>query len=267
MRIVERFSVGKLKASDGTEDRLVMGPNVCGVVDGARGPKHQNPDLLAGILERAVSFLAHDAERMSATRAVDRLTEIVREAKKGASDAPLTHTGGFVFCVYNARAREVWRVGDCAYAIDGSVRSNPIEAEAVGAQQRALMIRSRLARGESAAEIMADPAYRMLLVAHLDAQLHFANRADEPYGFGVVNGAAVPECFVQIESVAHSASEVVITSDSYPRPANTLAEAEGELARLLTLDPMCIGQNLGPKGMEPSMTTYDDRTYIRIDVR
>lgn len=268
MKIIEQQSRGKLKTSAYNEDRVVIGPNVVGIVDGSRGPMYLERDMIENILSDSVALLSTLSDESDTETTISSLTEICAHHKKAMGlDAPMTHTGGFVFCIYIKSKRQIWQVGDCAYSVDGKIVSNDIAAETIGSRQRALIIRSRLLQGEAPMEIMKDPKYDQLIDEHLDAQLHFANRdEDAGFGFGVINGQPVPSSFIRVASLSKDARELVIVSDGYPEPTATLLKAEQKLAKMLETDPLCVGMNIGPKGLGPDRISYDDRSYVRLSL-
>jgi hypothetical protein len=57
--------------------------------------------------------------------------------------------------------------------------------------------------------------------------------------------------------------EVVITTDGYPEPAPTLAEAERLLAERLARDPLML-EPPETKGKRPAANSFDDRAYLRV---
>ena len=60
-------------------------------------------------------------------------------------------------------------------------------------------------------------------------------------------------------------TEVVLSTDGYPAPAPTLAQAEAELAELLIRDPLRIDRaHPGTKGRRPGQASFDDRAYVRL---
>lgn len=265
VKVLEAFQQRKLVDNSYSEDRTFIGETTIGIIDGARGPLFRDPGLLAGLLGAAANYLSQLDGQTDAQEGVHHLTQLAKTHKDCAgAPAPLSHTGGFVFCVVHTARREVWRLGDCGYAIDGSDRAAQIEAESVGAKQRALILRSQVVKGLSVSDVMTNADYDSLIDTHVDAQMHFANQASDAYGFGVINGAPVPQQFVEVEPIPIGVQEIVVTSDGYPRASATLAGAEALLDRYLREDPLCIGVNMGPKGLGPGRRSYDDRSYIGI---
>lgn len=68
---------------------------------------------------------------------------------------------------------------------------------------------------------------------------------------------------VRVWSVPDGA-EVVLASDGYPELCCTLEESEERLCAVIAEDPMCVGRNIGTKGIMDGMESFDDRGYVRI---
>jgi len=103
----------------------------------------------------------------------------------------------------------------------------------------------------------------MMMLPLLETQHVFRNRDDSPYGFGAIDGTKVPRRFRERFPVT-GASAVVMASDGYVEPAESLEEAERHLARLLREDPLRLGPPPGTKGCAPGATSFDDRAYLRL---
>jgi hypothetical protein len=69
---------------------------------------------------------------------------------------------------------------------------------------------------------------------------------------------------VVVHPVPEEIDELVIASDGYPFIGETLAASESELARLLAIDPWCVAELAGTKGVRPGQVSFDDRAYLRV---
>lgn len=265
IRVLEEFTEGKHKKSCYSEDRLICSEHAIGVIDGARGPDYKGTDVVTAFLDETVELAKQIHLETNLTDFVTKLTHIVRAKKDRAGIKKIKTTGGLVFCIYLIERREMWRVGDCIYAVDGRVTENPCLAETVCAQARASIIKSWRAFGRTADDIMRDAAYDNIIDPLLDAVCLLMNEANHQLGFGAVNGEPVPEKF--IECVPIERGDVIeICSDGYPSPMGSLEASENELRRLLEIDPMCIAENIGAKGLGPDRRSYDDRSYVRFSL-
>ena len=259
--ILDRFSLGKLDGDGYSEDRLIVGAGAVGVIDGSRGPDYRNTDVLAEILAQGVEAFEAAHEPLAT---LDGLAGMARAVKARAGIETMGTTGGFVFCVYVAARREIWRLGDCLFAIDGRVSENSFVPEGKVAAARAGFLRTLLELGASPEEVMADPGYDSLIDPMLRRLCLFLNDGEHPFGIGAITGDPVPERFLEVVPVP-AGSVVEISSDGYPGLEGSFTATEARLQALLAADPMCIGENLGAKGLGPGRVSYDDRSYVRFE--
>ena len=95
----------------------------------------------------------------------------------------------------------------------------------------------------------------------------WANR-DEPFGYGVINGTPVPEKYIYRKEVSSLVKEIILVSDGYPHLIvnNNInfGESEENLAYLLSIDPLCVNQLQGKKGLIKNNLAHDDRTWLTI---
>jgi len=59
---------------------------------------------------------------------------------------------------------------------------------------------------------------------------------------------------------------LVLATDGYPVLMPNLKDSEQALHQLLLEDPLCIGPLLGTKGMRPGNKSFDDRTYLKLEI-
>lgn len=261
--LLEQFTQGKDTAGY-SEDRLVTGPHVFGVLDGSRGPLDISKDAITQILDDAVAHVAAMPADQDFATLVAELDEItaVKKAALGVTDH--RRTGGFVFCLYAAGSNEIWRVGDCKFRTAGRVVENGFEAEEICANARAMVLKSWLANGITPEDIMASKDYLGVISDLLYAESSFLNRPGDPMTVGAVIGGGVSDVF--LERFTPDPGHLVITSDGYPTVLDTLAATEAALAETLATDPLCIDQNRQCKGLGPGLLSFDDRSYISADI-
>lgn len=75
-----------------------------------------------------------------------------------------------------------------------------------------------------------------------------------------------PQGLIKKIDVPENVNYLSLASDGYSRIFSTLKETEDELERLLKIDPLCINENLGTKGRMEGNNSYDDRTYIKVEI-
>jgi hypothetical protein len=263
LSVLERFSQGKSLCGY-TEDRIVDGSAFMGILDGSPGPLGTGQAMITAILDQAVARLEAMQTPPEFAQLVELLTADASAAKAAAGVQDLRRTGGYVFCLFVPARGEIWRVGDCKFLNNGWSEPSHFPAEELSAKVRAMMIEARLADGYSVDEIMAQPDYDTLIAAQLADQSRLLNRVDHALSIGAINGTAVP---LDLQNTyGAQAGRLVITSDGYPQVADTLAETETRLKTLLTVDPLCIGANLQCKGMRKNRLSFDDRSYLSLEL-
>ncbi len=276
LRVVERFVVGKHGDPDRCEDLILVSGRFGAVLDGATDNHAVTFNGVAPgrfAVQVCAETIAALPDSIDARAAVDRLTAALGRTaavarRDGPADALKPARPALSMIVYSAVRHEIWRVGDCAFLIDGD-GDNPeslIDLAAIGA--RSAYLHSLLAAGVSRDALLDDDPGRALIAPLLRAQRALGNRDDDnPYAFGCIDGTPVPDRFLDVIAVPVEADEVVLASDGYPELRPTLAESERLLADILAEDPLCISRNPATKGLGPGQVSFDDRAYLRLAVR
>lgn len=255
IRYIEHFTVSKRADGTGNEDRLVMMPELCAVIDGATR-KSETAGLTGGDIAQAIAaYLAADPDFATLPALVEQLTAHLDALR--AQDTRPDQRPSATLLLYSARLQQIIRVGDSHLRIGDETYLGQKAVDIVLSEMRSLYLRlSGAVPGET------DPG-RALILPVLKLQHHLQNNADfADYGYGCLDGTAVPESFFEIWDVP-AGTEVVICSDGYPAPARDLASAEADLARLLEQDPSCIDLHKSTKGLAPGLISFDDRSYLR----
>lgn len=163
--------------------------------------------------------------------------------------------------VLNVKKREVWFVGDCLCLIDGILYEYPKPEEEINAQKRSEYIQKLLEEGRATVEgLRIKDIGRDSIKNELRSCCERQNR-----DYAVINGMDIPENLIHVVSVA-DAKEVVLASDGYPILKRTLEESERELERIIKNDPLCIDIYKATKGVMKGYKSFDDRTFVRIDL-
>lgn len=303
MRVIEQYTIGKSTTTP-SEDAVVVTPYYAAVIDGAtpktefRYPNGETPGHRAArLLANAVKQLPPDAE---ASSAIAMLNSTLHEENLEAANRP---TASIV--IFAALRREIWMVGDCLHAwveedevcnsashnckelreIDNSAShiceevlqmgsktlhtcKNPKQIDNILSQWRGDIIRSLLSRGVCREEdiVRNDPG-RNIIQPQITRQVRYQNMdAAHPLAFGVLDGETIPSRFIICHPIPEKAKQLILATDGYPTLLPTLDETETELKRLLENDPLCIGPLAGTKGVKPGNISYDDRTYLRLEL-
>jgi hypothetical protein len=260
MRVVEQFVLGKRADPALCEDAIVVTAGFAAVVDGATDVSGRLHDGVSG--GRWAMAACAEAVRalpagVDAYAAVEALTGALAGGSEPANERPTASV-----TVYSAARREIWQVGDVGFRFAGlpGAGEQPRKlVDEVAAAFRAAVLAAEDAAGDRGA---GDPG-RIAARALISRQGFLCNTIG-PYGYAAIDGRPVLRSMIVIHDVPPG--ELIIASDGYPVIEPTLAEAEATLARLLELDPRCVAELRGTKGLEAGQVSFDDRAYLRLVV-
>lgn len=248
------------------EDVLLLGAHHVGIFDGctskrAHWPLRESPGALAARLV-AASFTDVDRDATMAQAVAHAGDALVRGLARLGVDL---HDGleppSTTMLVVSLSREELWSVGDGHALVDTAHTSfEGPPSDAVVASVRSLHQALSVAAGGQVDEVLARDAAHDLVLPLLEAQWHVRNRDDSPWGYGSIDGSAVPERFLRVVPL-DGAREVVLASDGYLRAAPTLGDAERDLHELATADPLQSPSTRARVGASPY---FDDRSYLRL---
>lgn len=158
-------------------------------------------------------------------------------------------------------------MGDAQYLLDGQGHNPETAVDAVVVKARHLVTHAHLLAGESVQTLRRDDPGREAVKPLLELQTYFMNRADSPYGYGAISGGEVTEEFTEVVKVPPDTREVVLASDGYPQVYATLPESEAWLEYVLEHDPLLTELHLAAKGWRPGTASFDDRAYVRLELK
>lgn len=272
MRIIEQYTKGKSTTTP-SEDAVVVNAYYAGVIDGAT-PKtpfcfagNETPGLRAArVIADAILQLPPHIEAQTAIQQISsRLRESTDFEHLPARNRPMAS-----LVLYSATRREVWMVGDCQFLLPAehiAVKGYK-QIDRLLSEWRRDVNNSLLCRGVMTIEqLLAYDPGRKIIQPHITRQVQYQNRADgHPLAYAMLDGTTIPETFIQIHTLPATCRQLAMGSDGYPELFSSLSLTEQHLARLLQADPLCIGPLLGTKGQKPGNCSYDDRTYLNIEI-
>lgn len=270
IEVIESALCSKAGTPDGGDDLLVITPHFAAVLDGATdgsGATYEGVGAARFVVEAGARAMAAMTSEVTAHEAVAQLSAAVSEGlqETAPSYAP-SRPPCFVFVMYSAARRELWRVGDPQYLIDGQGHNPEMAVDAVAVKFRQLITHAHLLAGSTVETLRrADPGHEALKLL-FELQTRFINRAESPYGYGAINGEVVPAALVEVIEVPAEACEVVLASDGYPQAKATLQESEAWLAHVLEHDPLFTELHVAAKGWREGAASFDDRAYLRLGV-
>jgi hypothetical protein len=277
MKIIEQFSEAKSTAAP-SEDGVAVSRFYAAVIDGATAHDVKN-DLTAETPgHRAMRCLCAAVLQLppecTAFEAVRLLTEAMR-SELPAIDVPTKQRPTASAVIYSDKRGEVWQVGDCPFCYDGREVRGTKEVDRLLSARRAEVTRKLLSAGVEVERLRAEDPGRQAILPYIRSQQRLQN-ADPKCrrAFGVFDGREIPEAFVHVYRLRDVTStrgngtthSLILASDGYPQLLPTLQDTEERLQILLRRDPLCIAELQGTKGVQPGAHSYDDRSYLRLEI-
>lgn len=265
--IVEQFVESK-SDNRSCEDVIVATPYFAAVIDGAtdetgmRFKEKSGGVFAAETLGSAIEALNPE---LTAREFADQLSENLARAAAavGALDPSSRWPSASLVCLSFAR-REIWRIGDCSFLIDGESNIGTKRVDDAAYGFRAAINAALLAAGTPQTEILRDDPGAGFARPLLDLQQELTNQ-EGPWGYGCINGRPVPDRFVEVFPLGSDVREVVLASDGFPDPKPTLKDSEARLRNLLDIDPAAIDELWAVgKSLRPGANSVDDRAYLRL---
>ncbi len=270
MRIIESQTTGK-KNQETCEDGIVVNENFIAVIDGSTSksatqlsPGKSNGRLAMELIHDMINSMPSQITCEGFCRAVtDGLQEYydfkgfdIRELEEHPCER-LTAS----CIVYSVFHQEIWMIGDCQCLIDGVFYDNPKPTEYANAQKRSAYIKNALSAGKSVTYFQTRDEGRDAILPDIIAGCQLQN-----ISYAIFDGFTVLKDGVRCLS-CKDCKEIVLASDGYPFLKTTLAESEMALQKLLAEDPLCVDQFLATKGLMEGNSSFDDRSYIRFQVK
>lgn len=267
--IIESHSIGK-DPNLPSEDKVVVTDSFVSVIDGAtpktafRFPNHETPGHYAArILATAIKELPIDVDAYTCARI---LNEAIHTDLPPA-DSPIASV-----VIYSDFRKEVWQIGDCQWASmnvndNFTTHRNDKQIDRQLANWRSVMLQSMIARNVITPEqaLVSDPA-RKIIQPFITRQVRYQNTTGSPLCFGVIDGTQTPDEYIHIYNIGEQTRAIILASDGYPYLCPTLAQSEEQLKEVLQQDSLCISRNPQTKGIRSGCTSFDDRTFIKIDI-
>lgn len=266
MKIIEEFIKGKRPRQSECEDGYVIKPQFVAVIDGvtSKGKHLWESKYQSGCYatRKVKEFLSGDVEKLTAEELFSSLSRYLMEAyKRELGEDVVEERLRACIIVYNGIYKEIWSYGDCQCMLDGKVYKDDKEIDNIFAKKRSDIIKKALEDGMKEEELIVNDVGRKAILEDIKEQFSYENKMCE-LGYPVLNGDDIIPEMIKKLSVSEAA-EVVLASDGYPILCDTLEKSEKELKRLLEEDPLCIGENMGTKGVQPELDSFDDRCYVR----
>lgn len=270
MRVVSTFLRSKVADRSACEDVIATVDGFSAVFDGATDVRDRRfggvsgGRLAAQTAANALADLDPAADMDQALAHLSRAMTAVNFLGEEIPFSPGVDRPGTAMLVLSHARRELWRVGDCGYAIDGTVDlpEKPVDVLAYGL--RSAYTHALLRSGADPAQLSADDPGFGLLKPFYVAQRSLTNRTG-PYTYGVLDGSPVPAEHAECIPIGPDARRVVLVTDGYPFILGSLSETEAELRALMERDPLGISEWIRPAALGPTRDAFDDRAWVEVD--
>lgn len=267
MQIIEHFIKGKRPDASLCEDGWVLTGHFAAVVDGStskvagRAGGRQAMQLVCD----AMHTLRADATK---EQMLSHFTKVLAAHNPPEAQANAAYRLTCSAVVYSAMRRVVWMVGDCQCRFDGTTHTHTKLVDAVLTQARCDAVEYLLKHGHTASSIQHNDLGRLLIMDALREQTNFQNdpNPSNPYRYPVLDGTYINPQLVPQISLPTSTTQLILASDGYPLLADTLADTEQALQRLLLSDPLCIHENAATKCLMQGNLSFDDRCYLHLNL-
>ncbi len=267
---VETSCIGK-KSAELCEDAFFAGEHFAVVIDGSTSKASRtyhetmsNGRLASVTTKDVISRLPFDADLLMACSLLERaISELYEKYESDAFDL-LEHPENRITAsaiIYSDFRKEIWMIGDCICSVDGKLYTNEKPHEAALAERRSQEIHRLLEEGYSIEQLMEDDLGRKVILAGIIESTKSQNKT-----FSVIDGFPIPTELVRIIDVS-KAREIILASDGYPIVKDCLEKTENALNEIVKNDPLLINLHKATKGLRPGQTSFDDRTYVRMNVR
>ena len=266
MNIIEQFSIAKREGSP-CEDGWVVTPDFAAVVDGSTAkikisPGQESPGHLAmRLVCETIRLLPADS---SMEEVLPKLTRAIADDQTYAK-ANYRPTCSAV--IFSRHRREVWFISDCQARWNGETHIFEKPVDHLLTDIRCRAIHHYLEHGYTEEDIRKEDKGRAFIMDALREQLFFQNDANplNPYRYPVIDGQPIDPEKVPVLPVG-DAHELILASDGYPTLYDSLDETERHLKELLEKDPLCINENPATKCLVEGNRSFDDRTYLRLEI-
>ena len=267
MNIIEQFSIGKRRGTP-CEDGWVVTPDFAAVVDGSTAKiKIASGQESPGHL--AMRLVCEAIENLPANTSMEEALPILSRCI--ADDSTYAANNYRPTCsavIYSHSRKEVWFIGDCQARWNNQNYKYDKLVDRILTDIRCRAIHYYLEHGYTEEDIRKEDKGRAFIFDALREQVYFQNDPNpyNPFRYPVIDGQPIAPENVAVIPVGN-ANEIILASDGYPELFDSLDDTERHLQELLDKDPLCIKENPATKCLVTGNRSFDDRTYLRLEIR
>jgi len=288
VKIIESYLMSKTGKPDGGEDRLILGPNFYGVVDGSTdksglnwGTKEEAKKGGAVLADIVKEVLENPGTKIDHKKIVEIINKKINYAAEKANIdlGKLENRADAGFTVYVPEKNVIYHIHDCNYAFlkrDGTfeMHDNDKPVDKLLSALRQAHISWCISQGIDPFKDGRDLG-REHIMPYLKRQPEIQNQGfdDEKewiagvkrkdVAYKTLNGFPTT---LDIIPVPEDTKEIILLTDGFPVIKHTLKETIEVLNQYLKQDPHCISVIKSRKMLQPGYRSYDDMGYLRISL-
>lgn len=271
LKPIESNTVSKTGDAIGNQDGLVITGSYIGVIDAyqTRGWRAWNKmpgGLFARtVLERAIGNLAPGLDHREAfTLLHNALQSEGAKCIEGMADEEIYAFPMARVTIYSADKKQIWRLGDSPFVVDGELNRPRNEALEAAAAYRAQVLNKFLAQERDLYDLVNSDIGRSAIMETIAKE---DRKADGVTALTARQGASLETILEHVEVFQlHDDQMVILGTDGYPHLLPTLDESEDWLMEEKDRDPLFINDYKALRGWGEYDGGYDDRTYVRFVV-
>ncbi|MEC5423465.1 hypothetical protein QGM71_08135 [Virgibacillus sp. C22-A2] len=275
MRIVEKFIQSKTGNIRYCEDTYFCNDHFAVVIDGATNVSDREfsgktpGQLAASTIKQTFLHLGGKEDIEAIVQAINsNYQQLYKrlEIEDEIQEKPYIRPSASMI-IYSKYHQRVWMIGDCQCFYNDTLHQNIKRVDEVFEEVRSIIMKGELQVGKKPEELMVDDIGFELIKPLIQKQYNFQNATPaSSLSYAVVNGFTIPLELIKTIDIPPNTEYISLGSDGYPKIYGSLEETERELKRLLEIDPLCIEENMGTKGVAKNNISFDDRTYIKVEI-
>lgn len=244
-------------------DRVVVTEDWVVVLDGAT-PKSADlaaaTSATAALVDDLVRAVRGAPGRLDPYDLIDRLADV-------AAGHRGTYEPSASGAVFSPTARKVVVVSDVWVALDGEARYYGHSYEQRMTDIRRAFTERELAAGRSVAELRREDPGRSAVIGLIAREAELRNvDAEGSSFFAALDGQAVPRRLLTEVDIPPTVRLLTLASDGYPVLEPNWEATEAALRRAIDADPLRIGPHGGTKAVAPGAESYDDRSFVQVQL-
>ncbi|WP_042143643.1 hypothetical protein [Paucisalibacillus sp. EB02] len=276
MKLVEEFTQSKSGNMDLCEDAYFCNEHFAAVIDGATSVSDRlyngktQGRLAAELIREAMSTLDGKETINEIVTVINKEYKALYEALKLEEEVleyPYLRPSASMI-IYSKYHHKVWMVGDCQLYYGNKLYQNIKHIDEVFSEVRSIILQGELLNGKTVEELLDGEDTGFQLIRPLiKKQYNFQNTTPKcDLSYAVVNGFPIPSELIKTIDLPEGLEFLSLASDGYPTILDSLEASEEELTRILKNDPLCIHENRSTKGIAKENLSFDDRTYIKVQI-